>query len=295
MQNYELMGESRDWLDERDDWKWCFESYEFILGNPHYADGSTLRSFVTECVDVVAYTNLGAAFDPDSVLLCCERGVDQAIEAFYGEWMNREEYFEKRESRDLSIPPVLSRKEEYSWYDGNRCGITLALLIGRDNDAKRIASWAVADLIYDEGLQDYSQGDNDYHVVMSSYVADQPDDRVPKLEEAIRNGRKPRPKLLLATLDAIRQRDAAAYQAGLKDYLKRYVKVELKKSMGIDFLALDAVILWHLADRAGLEHPVLPPMSRAVLTTAVDLNLPVDWSDRVGPTSPLLAPEATTD
>ena len=171
-----------------------------------------------------------------------------AVEYFYGTW--RGEFGEK-------LSPERARRE-LDWIEPFRQGLMAALYFDDEANLARLLEWPGEDLADDEGTTDRTPGDRAFYTVLARGLRGAGAEHGPTSFLGRSIGRRRRPKLLTAVVDALAAGDGAAARGALAAFLRHYRKAEFRQDR-VDFVvSVDGTILWHAARRRGVGVGAMP-------------------------------------
>ncbi len=210
-----------------------------------------------------------------------ERLIGDVNDYLFGSW--RDHYTVKRSVRDEATPRgwkqvdlVLGRdgcRRELEWMGQFRAGLLWSFCLNRPDEVLRMADYPSEDCTDESGLE-CGRGavDKCYYLVLSDVIRGRPDPLDPIRVGVIERGRRKRPKLLLAALRRILQRDPEGFLAALAACISHHRKEDLPRAGLANKLALDATILYHVGATLGL--PVRCSESDARLMLLLDRSSP---------------------
>lgn len=190
-----------------------------------------------------------------------ERGAEippLGVEYFYGPWREgHEEFGEKLTS--------VRARQVLGWMEPYRRSLMAALCLDAHDDLAKLLEWPEPDLPDDEGTTDRTPGDKAFHILLARWLRGESIDQ-PDLRQTVSKGTRRRPKLLLATLDALMAGDVDQARAALAKFLQNYKKTEFRVDR-VDFaISLDGTVLWHAARHRGIYlGPLAPDLSDLVV------------------------------
>ncbi|MCI0333879.1 MAG: hypothetical protein L0228_11730 [Planctomycetes bacterium] len=158
-----------------------------------------------------------------------------------------------------------------SWFEVYRGGLLLSFLSKNDAGQRKLVEWIEPWLPFDESSYLVTVHDNTYHKLLAEYIKNGQIDST-ALANEIQQCRKQRPKLLFTCLAAIRDRDVSAFNSPLKKVLNDHLKKEFGSRVASDF-CIEATILWHVAQRAGITPADLGEKQAALNMTRESLGL----------------------
>jgi hypothetical protein len=179
------------------------------------------------------------------------RAVAAVVEYFCGAWRKKfvwsDAEYDKTSSR-AALP----------WITFYRDGMTLAASLSDWKSVDRLLAWLGPDVKEDGGLDDRTVQDNCYQIWLAARLRGKPEDAVAKERSRIERGTRRRPKMLLATADALLAGDSAELSKALQKYLRHYRKNEFNTRQVELGICADANVLWHFARRRKLKKVELP-------------------------------------
>jgi hypothetical protein len=196
-----------------------------------------------------------------------ERGVDNAIEYFFGNWWVGNE--SDARNLDKSRPD-----RELRWFGVLPNLLLLGGLTGRWQDVERICSWfdASIEMEYQAGqLEDeYMQ----LFLGIASNLRAQPMPGVQELLAKVRTSRTKRPRLLCAAWEAAINKDQKTFDKALKESVAHFLKTGAADVPNPNFwVALDPSLVWLIAERNGLSFPKLPEKVDAAIVRRQTIGL----------------------
>jgi hypothetical protein len=142
---------------------------------------------------------------------------------------------------------------ELDWLSYYRHGLSVAASLSDWASADRLLKWPAPDLKVDLTL-DHTAEDNAYQIWLAARLRGESDSSVAGQRAQVERGRRRRPKLLLATADALLAKDHGGSSAALEEYLRLCRKVPSEYDFGIN---PDGTTLWHFARRRKLGNILL--------------------------------------
>ncbi len=266
MNNYaEILG-----LDlKRLEWVSSKERFEKdFLGQGNY-DGMVqvlARKFdVMYCVEVAVYQHFGVDVQHlGGVEKYLKEGLKISLDYFFGDYIEQDENSRFRMLKEPS-------NENISWFEVYRDGLFLSLLANDSDAEQKLVGYIEPWLPFDESSYLVSVYDNGYHKLLAEYLKEG-DIVTTALAGEVENCKKKRPKLLMGCLNAIRNKDAKAFASSLKSFLDYFIKSELGEKI-TTYFSIEGSILWHVAQRAGIEPTGLTDKQMALIMTRKSLGL----------------------
>ena len=108
--------------------------------------------------------------------------------------------------------------------------------------------------------------------MLARYI-ERSDTAYPDVEASLEAGKLKRTKLLHGCLNSLRAMDAAAVSKSTAEFLKYYLKSEFDSSGIATLFSIEGTIVWHVAQRAGLEITGLSDKARAMIITRETLGI----------------------
>lgn len=156
-------------------------------------------------------------------------------------------------------------RQNLEWYGTYKMSLATSLLLGDIPIARRLSEYPDIDCGY-QYCEPFSQEDLLEAILMARWLSHRTKGDETAIQDQIEKSRRRRPKLLLRCLQAIRNGDGDSLAAGLRDYMKHFMKFERDVSL-LFLVSVDGTILWNLASLNGLRLPELPvELSDAILT-----------------------------
>lgn len=174
-----------------------------------------------------------------------------AIEYFFGPW--RDDF------KRFGYDPYdrLRARKELPWMNNYRAGLSIAASFSDWASFDRLLEWPGLDLPFDEGVDDRVPEDCAFHIWLAMTLRGQ-GDLAEVQRQKVKEGSRRRPRMLMATAEAILAGDVEAMRREMTTYLKYYLKNEFRPKQVDLAVARDANILWHVARRRGMGEVVLP-------------------------------------
>jgi hypothetical protein len=195
------------------------------------------------------------------------RGVDRAVEYFFGNWWAGDEYDAR--ALDKSRPDRSLR-----WFGVLPNALLLGGLTGRWDDMAKICSW------FDESIEmEYQAGllEDQYMQVflcIASSLRPEPMPGVDEIVAKVKKCRTKRPRLLCAVWEAAIARDQKAFDKAFKDSVQHFLKVDAEDVPNVNYwVALHPSIVWLIAERNGLVFPTLPEQLDAAVVRRQTIGL----------------------
>lgn len=192
-----------------------------------------------------------------------EKGVDEAVEYFFGDWWKGNEDDAKaldksRLDRDLQWGVLVDALLF--------CGLT-----GRWNDAARICSWFDATI----ELEYQTLEEGDIFLCIPFYLRQHPMMGAHDFYLAkVRSSRDKGERLLCAAWEATVAKDQGAFDKALKESVAHFLKVEAHDSPNPYYwMAMHQSLVWLIAERNGLTFPKLPEKSDAAVIRRQTIGL----------------------
>lgn len=213
---------------------------------------------VVASLEIITLAHLGYDLHGTDALHFAKMGVEIAVDYFYGEYTEREEY---KESMRRSVD-----NEFLMWSGLFHDGLFLATLMQDMASAKKLCSWVAPWLPFDDSEYNFSKQAIAYLKLLAAVVDERRDDIAP-LSKEIDQARPKRWKYLRDGILAINQMDATAFAESMHLFLKHYLKSDLGKEYVTCWVSLDASTLWNLAIVKNLQLPDLDERSAALIVT----------------------------
>lgn len=163
-----------------------------------------------------------------------------AVDYFHGAWRDNStidyETCDRARCRQLT-----------KWFDELRMGMMFALLARRSEDIVRLAQFVDVDLPEEEGAWNRTKDDNRTYMVVAAFIRDGSLTDCAELVDTVRSSSKRRPKLILASVEAIAAADTTEFSKELEKLLKMYRDTEFSPRDNRMVASWDATILWNLA------------------------------------------------
>jgi hypothetical protein len=192
-------------------------------------------------------------------------GVDVAIDYFFGTWWKESDMYgtmldKRRPDRDLI------------WFTPFSCGLLLALLSDRMEDAAKLCSWV------EPGLKpEYLGGELEdevcgLYMCMASRLLSERLEGIDDIEESIKKCRARRPRLLYNAWRAASIGDQTAFNKGFKDSMQHFAKKYHEAQMVTDWIAQHQSVIWLIAKKQGLTFPPLSEKLAAMVISRESLG-----------------------
>lgn len=196
-----------------------------------------------------------------------ERGVDEAVDYFWGDWWRAND--NDIRALDRSRP---FRNRQLQWFWPLRDALLVGGLTGRWDDIARIASWFDATMRYCAGSVE-----DEYVLLFLCIASDlrpQPIDQIERLRTKVRKCRARRPRLLSAAWDAAIARDQKVFDRAFKESVAHFLETEAEDVPNVThWVARDQSIVWLVAERNGLQFPELPEKLDAAVVRRQTIGL----------------------
>jgi hypothetical protein len=203
----------------------------------------------------------------DGLVAHLERGVDRAVEYFFGDWWSGDEY-------DARALDKSRADRELHWFGVLPNALLLGGLTGRWDDVAKICSW------FDESIEmEYQAGllEDQYmqaFLCIASSLRPQPMPGVDEMVAKVKKCRTKRPRLLCAAWEAAMAQDQKAFDKALKDSVQHFLKVDAQDVPNVCFwVALDPSLVWLIGERNGLVFPTLPEQLDAAVVRRQTIGL----------------------
>jgi hypothetical protein len=195
------------------------------------------------------------------------RGVDRAVEYYFGDWWRGDEYDSKCLDKSRA-------DRELRWFDVLPHALLLGGLTGRWNDVAKICSWfdASIEMEYQAGMLEdaYMQ----LFLCIASSLSPTPMPGVEAILANVKACRTKRPRLLCAVWEAALAKDQKAFNKALKDSVSHFLKSDAEDVPNVTFwVALHPSFIWLLAERNGLAFPELPEQIDAAIVRRQTIGL----------------------
>lgn len=195
----------------------------------------------------------------DHCKMLLQRSIKIALYYFYDNWFKRELYTRQMMEWSRIVPDALF----------------VTLLCGDYAATEKILDWLDDDVIESgDHIFEITEMDARVLVLLAAFVCGRPKEKYQPLVEKIRAGKKRRAKFMLSILEAIEAKDDAAFAKAFQDFVKYYIKSEIKLDSGTyGSLCILGSILWEVARWKGIHLPTLPDemMDRIVTRETVRL------------------------
>lgn len=208
-------------------------------------DASACLSFTVRddtAIACYAHLELARVGDPGQL---GRRVPPTAVEYFFGQWRQNYEW------AGAIMPPEQIRARK-PWFDTYREGLLMGLCFDDAESVRKLVQWPARDLWVDDGAFDLSKEDNYFIMLLSLFIREDHPDEQERLRELIRKGRRKRPKLLLATLEAIAHENLNEFRKALAAVADYHGHKEFWPDHSLQAVMVEGSMLWHVARQRGM-------------------------------------------
>jgi hypothetical protein len=182
---------------------------------------------------------------PEALTLC-QKMRNICIDYLFGDWQINTPW---HSSGKLIPTKQDARKRLFDWAEPFALGIMASLLLKDEQALIKFSEFPGTDLKNND--DDYEIEDIKFLVILANFIRGKPINSIPKLCTLIEKSRHKRPKIMLACLEAIEQRNAKQFIKHFSVYMKLFYDTE-RKLLG-RFISYRGSILWGLAEYYGLD------------------------------------------
>lgn len=193
------------------------------------------------------------------------RGIDSALDFFFGEWRNGLEYLP---GEKLTVEDC---RNTIGWLLPYRESILLTLLVDDLEAAKQISRYPGHDAIQES--MDGTAELHEFYILLARYFCGSALDEQSSSVNVIESGKKRGPKLCLKVLQAIDKREAESASVTLHEYLLYFLKSEKDVGSFSGGISMNGSILWNLARIRGLPISQLSEVEKDVVVTPVSCRI----------------------
>ena len=212
-------------------------------------------------INVAVFRHLGYDIPDGDIDRIVKVGPAIAIDYFYGT------YFDNRDG----FPRAMGKRSG-GWLEVYRNGLLLALILCDEETVCKLTDWIDPTLPFDETSHILTVHDNNYHKLLAEFL--RPWDAIShNLRESFTQCKLKRPKLLLDCLGSICANDSVKFSSSLADFLIYYKKTQFNKGGFDSLFSIEGSILWHVANRAGIDLKELSQKQSALIMNRESLGL----------------------
>lgn len=214
---------------------------------------------------IVFFSHCGVDSQSGSVAENIRKGIDSAIDYFFGSWRDG---LEDAQGEALTAQECRST---VGWLLPYQEAILLALLIDDLEAARQISCYPGHDAVQEDF--DGSAEEHEFYILLASYLKGHAFDELSQSIDFITSGRRKGPKLSLEVLTAIDKDDCQTASNALKKYLNYFVKNEQDIDSFSGGISVGGSILWSLARNRGILISALNQAERDIVVTPDSCSL----------------------